>query len=117
MVELAWPAKALWPNASRVGRSHWPKTRAKQTAFQEAWGAAKAALGAGKFNHDGGRLSFVITAYPPTKRHADDDNVTSACKPSRDGIAKALGIDDSFFDQRLQWGEPCKGGKIVVAVG
>ena len=70
-----------------------------------------------KFQHNGERLPLVITAYPPTIRHADDDNVTSACKASRDGIARALGIDDKYFDQRLQWGEAVKGGKIVVAVG
>jgi hypothetical protein len=116
LIELGWPAKALWPNASYVGRSHWPKTKAKEKARNEAWGATKAALGGAKFQHDGKRIAFVITAYPPTKRHADDDNVTSAVKPSRDGIAKALGVDDSYFDQRLQWGLPVKGGKIVIEI-
>lgn len=116
-IELSWPAKALWPNASGVGRSHWRKTRAKSTAKAEAYYATLAALLGSKFQHNGGRLPFVITAYPPTKRHADDDNLTAACKASRDGIARALGIDDKYFDQRLQWGEPVKGGKIVVAVG
>jgi crossover junction endodeoxyribonuclease RusA len=63
------------------------------------------------------RLAFVITAYPPTKRRMDDDNLIACLKAHRDGIAKALGIDDNRFDQRLQWGEPVKGGKIVVAIG
>jgi hypothetical protein len=30
---------------------------------------------------------------------------------------KALGVDDSLFDQRLQWGEPVKHGKIIVSIG
>lgn len=115
LIELGWPAKPLWPNFR--SRSHWPKTRALAAAKKEGWAAALSAMRGGRFTHEGERIGFVITAYPPTIRHADDDNVTSAVKASRDGIAKALGVDDSYFDQRLQWGEPVKHGKIVVVVG
>ena len=114
LIELGWPAKALWSNFR--SRSHWPRSRATAAAVQEAWGATKAAMRSGKYPHNGERLAFVITAYPPTKRRADDDNVVAAVKPFRDGIARALGIDDKFFDQRLQWGEPVKGGRVVVEV-
>jgi hypothetical protein len=33
-----------------------------------------------------------------------------------DGIAKALGVDDSLFDPRVQWAEPVKHGRIVVTI-
>lgn len=115
MVELSWPAKALSPNFR--SRSHWPKTNALAAAKLEGFGATKAAMHGKPFRHDGERLAFVITAYPPTRHERDDDNFTSAMKGARDGIAKALGIDDKYFDQRLQWAEPCKPGKVIVCIG
>lgn len=114
MVELSWPAKALSPN--HRSRSHWPRTNAIKAAVNEAWGATKAAMHGQPFIHDGGRLTFVITAYPPTRHDRDDDNMVASLKGHRDGIAKALGIDDKHFDQRLQWGEPVKGGCVVVQI-
>lgn len=113
---LSWPAKALSPN--HRSRSHWPKTRAIKAAREEGFWATKALTQAYRFPHDGKeRLPFVVTAYPPDKRHRDDDNVAASMKAYRDGIALALGIDDKYFDQRLQWGEPVKGGRIVVSIG
>lgn len=114
MIQLSWPAKALSPNYR--SRSHWPKTNATAAAVKEAYWATKAAMGPGSFKHHGERLRFLITAYPPTRAARDDDNMTASCKPLRDGIARALGIDDKYFDQRLQWGEPAKGGRIVVTI-
>jgi hypothetical protein len=62
------------------------------------------------------RFQFLITAYPPDRRERDDDNVKASLKGHRDGIAQALGIDDSRFDERFQWGEPCKPAKIIVTI-
>lgn len=115
MVELSWPAKPLSPNFR--SRSHWPKTRALKAAKNEAYYATKAAMGGQPFTPLSPRLAFVITAYPPDKRSRDDDNLGASMKAARDGIAAALGVDDRIFDQRLQWGEPVKGGKIIVTVG
>lgn len=114
-VELAWPAKQLSPNFR--SRTHWPRTMKIAAAHDEAWGATKAAMRGAKFHHTGERIPFVITAYPPTKKRMDDDNLVACLKGHRDGIAHALGVDDNFFDQRLQWGDPVKRGKIVVAIG
>ncbi len=58
----------------------------------------------------------MITAYPPDNRVRDDDNLIAMLKGPRDGIAQALGIDDKAFDQRLQWGEPVKRGRIIVTL-
>jgi len=64
-----------------------------------------------------GRIKFIVRAFPPTAHARDDDNLIASLKPHRDGIAKALGIDDSRFEQRpLQWGDPVKGGRIVVVL-
>lgn len=116
MVELSWPAKALSPNFR--SRTYHAKARAIGKAVEEAFYATRAAMGPVRFAHEpGARLSFVITAYPPTRHARDDDNVIASLKAHRDGIAKALGVDDRYFDARLQWGEPVKGGKVVVVIG
>jgi crossover junction endodeoxyribonuclease RusA len=113
LIELGWPAKALSPNA-RV--HHMEKYRFAKASKDTAFWATKAVLGAAKFPHDGTRVSFVVTAYPPDRQARDDDNLIASLKWARDGIAKALGIDDKFFDQRLQWGEPVKHGRVVVEI-
>lgn len=113
-IELPWPARALSPNAR--SRSHWPRTNAIKAARKYAWGATLAVLPP-CFKHNGERLRFLITAYPPDKRARDDDNVKASCKAYRDGIAQAMGVDDKLFDERFQWGEPVCGGKVVVTIG
>jgi len=113
LIELGWPAKALSPNA----REHFMTvSRFKKAAKDTAFWATRAAIGLNKIDHNGERIAFVITAYPPDKRARDDDNLIASMKFARDGIAKALGIDDKYFDQRLQWGEPVTNGKVVVEV-
>jgi crossover junction endodeoxyribonuclease RusA len=67
--------------------------------------------------HKGERVPVLLTAYPPVKRNRDSDNLLSSAKPHLDGIARALGINDTFFDPRVQWADVCKGGKLVVSVG
>ena len=50
-------------------------------------------------------------------RRLDSDNLASACKNARDGIAAALGVDDG--DERIEWRyeqEPCKRGEQRVRV-
>jgi crossover junction endodeoxyribonuclease RusA len=114
LIELGWPAKALNPNNS----VHYMKlARFKQASMATAYWTTKEVIGPSKYPHSGERIPFVITAYPPDKRSRDDDNLIASMKSARDGIAKALGVDDKYFDQRLQWGEPCKPGKVVVAIG
>lgn len=113
-IELGWPAKALSPNARVHYMTH---ARFKKAAHATAYWATKAVISPAIFPHDGGRVPFVITAYPPDQHSRDDDNLIASLKATRDGIAKALGVDDKYFDQRLQWGEPVKHGKIVVAIG
>lgn len=114
LIELGWPAKALSPNYR--SHSHWPRTNAIKKARLEGFRATKAALRGAVYRHEGGRLAFVITAYPPTTHARDDDNLLASLKGHRDGIADALKVDDALFDQRLQWGAPTKPAKIVVEV-
>lgn len=114
MIELAWPAKPLWPNfRSRV---HWPKTRATKIARAEAFYAtkkARIAIPAGE-----GIIPIQATFYPPDRHARDFDNCGAALKAHMDGIADALGVNDSSFRPREPIiGEPVKGGKVVISIG
>lgn len=114
MIELGWPARALSPN--HRSRSHWPKTNALAAAKREGFYATLAAMRGCRPEIEG-RVALVVTAYPPVRRDRDDDNLIASIKGHRDGIAKALKVDDSQFEQRpIQWGEPVKGGKLVVEI-
>lgn len=108
---LPWPSKDLSPNA----RVHWSrKARAAKKARADARIIAIAA------NWDvapcpEGQLHLWITFFPPTRRLPDDDNMLSRFKPSRDGIADALGIDDRrFVSHPYVSDKPRKGGQVVV---
>ncbi len=112
MIELVFPSATLSPN----GRAHWGlRARAAKRHRQWAARATQAALGT-RYRHRGGRVGLLLTAYPPSARRMDQDNMIARLKSSIDGIADALGVDDSLFDVRFQWGEPVKGGKVVVSL-
>jgi crossover junction endodeoxyribonuclease RusA len=65
-----------------------------------------------------GDLAVTITFVQPDKRRRDRDNLLSACKPSLDGLAEAIGVDDSQFEPltiRRRYGN--KPGCVLVTVG
>src|SRR5687767_2435467 len=64
-----------------------------------------------------GRVRWSATFYPKTRNAIDDDNARSSLKAYQDGIANALGINDSQFDApTIHFGEPVKGGRVVVSI-
>lgn len=111
---LPWPSKDLSPNA----RVHWRK-RAKAAADARAL-AKLAAWASGWLPASvptDGRLHLWIDFYPPTRRLPDDDNMLARCKPYRDGIADALGIDDKrFVSHPYVRDTPRKGGQVVFRI-
>lgn len=89
---LPWPDKALSPNA----RGHWASLhRAKRKAKNDAFFAVKEA-GIGKIEAD--RLTVRYSFYPPSHRTYDLDNLVASMKAAADGIALAIGVDDSKWD-------------------
>lgn len=110
---LPWPSPALSPNA----RVHWGKRAgAVKAARSEAHVLARAAGWSGDKLPDG-RLHLWIDFYPPTRRMPDDDNMLTRCKPYRDGLADALGIDDSRFVSHPYIREEVrKGGEVRIRV-
>ncbi len=110
---LPWPPRELHPNA----RVHWAKrakftkierTLARHAAQQAGWNAAELAEG---------RLHLWIDFYPPDKRKRDDDGLLASMKAARDGIADALGIDDTrFVSHPYVTDEVRKGGEVRIRI-
>ena len=91
-VILPWPPKDLNPNA----RVHWSKRAKAAKAYRKlCWGLCKEAKLSAPPTP--GKLHLWLSFYPPDKRNRDDDNIIASFKSGRDGIADALGMDDSRF--------------------
>jgi crossover junction endodeoxyribonuclease RusA len=91
MVELflPWPDRRLSPNA----RVHWSSlARAKKSAKNVAFYTVKEA-GIGKIAADSIKAKYSF--FPPDRHARDADNLISSMKAAQDGIALAIGIDDS----------------------
>jgi len=64
-----------------------------------------------------GRALLSLEFIPPDRRRRDDDNCIAAFKSGRDGVAQAMGIDDSRFVTQLQISaETIKGGAVRVRI-
>lgn len=115
-IALPWPDSRLLPNR-RMGRS-WQATHGlKLRAQQDGYAATRAALGRRKFEASA-RIAMLWIFAAPDRRTRDLDGLYSACKHYQDGIARALGIDDSAFrpvslDSSL---DPKKKGFVIVEV-
>ena len=107
---LPWPNRDLHPNA----RVHWARRARVAHAAREfaAWEAkAKWVKGA----VPAGPLALLVTFCAPDRRRRDQDGCLSAIKAYLDGIADAMRFDDSRIAKTvLAWGEPKRGGEVVV---
>ena len=112
-ITLPWPDKALSPNG-RPG--HWAvKARAVKKARSMATSATWAARGTSvKPGWPSAHLAWVL--HPKTANTPDADNAQAALKNFQDGIADALGIDDSLFTCTYALGAPVKGGAVHVVL-
>jgi crossover junction endodeoxyribonuclease RusA len=114
-ITLPWPAPALNPNS----RVHFIKlAKFKKKAKADAIWATCAAVPVGDRKlGPGGQLKVTILAYPPTLRNRDDDNLIASLKAAFDGVAFALGVDDSRFRRpTIEWGEVRRGGDLVLVI-
>ncbi len=90
-ISLPFPPSILSPNS----RAHWrEKAKAAKKYRHDCFMLAKSV---GIKDVPPGKLHLWIDFYPPDRRKRDDDNIAAAFKSGRDGIAEALGIDDSRF--------------------
>ena len=113
MITLSWPDKALSPN----GRSHWAaKAKAAKRARSDAFHLAReAGFDTSTFADYGGKLHLWIDCYAKTRNYPDADNVLASLKNSLDGIADALGVNDSRF-QPHPFVKVETGGKVVIRI-
>lgn len=89
---LPWPDRKLSPNA----RNHWAAlAKAKKQAKKDAYNATLAA-GIGKIPAE--TLSVRYSFFPPSRRAYDLDNLIASMKAAADGIALAVGVDDSKWN-------------------
>jgi len=115
---LPWPSADLSPNA----RGHWARRmratkQARTLAFvmarKSGWTPAMAAAWPPE-----AAITLYVDAFPPDRRRRDDDNMTARFKACRDGIADALGINDSRLRESLFIHDnPKPGGQLRVRLG
>lgn len=109
-IELPWPPKEL----SGHHDVHWRVLQPIKKKHRE-W-ARLATLAAGIRVPETGDIHVSATFYPPDKR-TDRVNMPSRLKPSWDGIADALGINDRRFVPSYHYAEPVKNPRVVIVVG
>lgn len=114
MIELPWPHKILWPNGRTLNRRY----KAAETAKHKAWAFAATKAVHGAYRPTGERIAVRLTFYPKPRGPAPDkDNGVSSCKAYLDGIAQALGVNDSLFDLLPPLISTDRRSCIVVTIG
>lgn len=109
-IELPWPPSILSGHAKG---NWWGK--AAITKEHREW--ARYATLAAKIPAmpDDGDILVKIAFHPPNKR-GDRTNFPNRMKPYFDGIADALGVNDSRFLPSYEFYAPVKGGKVLVTM-
>ena len=106
-VTLPWPPKALSTNSRKAHRH---STAERKKYKQDCWVLTKEA----KFR----AFHLDITFHPPDGRRRDLDNMLAAIKYGLDGVAAAMGIDDSFFEFTIRRGDVMRPhGAVVIRDG
>lgn len=110
-VELPWPPASLSGHAK--GNGQWAKIADTKKCRQ--W-AHVAALAAKLRVPEAGDIQIKFRFEPPNRR-GDRVNFPNRLKPYIDGIADALGVNDSRFLPSYEFGEIVPGGRVIVTVG
>jgi crossover junction endodeoxyribonuclease RusA len=95
-INLPFPDPRLNPNASKG--QHWAATSKLRKIARETAFVLTRQSGAPYISGNKADFEMVITFFQPDKRKRDRDNLLSAAKPQLDGVADAIGIDDSQFN-------------------
>lgn len=110
---LPWPSRDLHPNA----RVHWSKrAKAAKAARADAHLLTLEARWK-EWDLGDGPIHVWIDGYGTDRRRRDADGLLSSLKPTLDGIADALGIDDRRFVPH-PWvkEEVRKGGEVRIRI-
>ncbi len=109
-LELPWFNPCLAPNR--------PKHFREKAAARKKQRALAYIIARGFQNKPRGEtLAMSIMFHPPTKHRRDLDNCLAAIKGAIDGIADAIGIDDTNFRPiTIDFGGVVRGGKIIIEI-
>jgi crossover junction endodeoxyribonuclease RusA len=89
--DCPWPNKNLNPNV----KAHWAvKAKFAKKHKQDCFSLCRQA---GITAEGNGKIDVFLGFYPPDRRVRDIDNIIASMKSSLDGIALALGVNDSRF--------------------
>lgn len=111
-VHLPWPPRACSPNARH---GHWAVKRKADTRYRRTAEVATLRVTGGPLCCE--YVLLHVQFCPPDRRRRDRDNCIAAFKGAQDGIADAIGIDDSKFAvSYAEMGEPVRGGAVLVTI-
>ncbi len=113
VLELPWPPKELSPNA----RHHWAAAARAKKAFRSRCRALGEGQALASVKNGAQRVLVSLTFFPPDKRHRDWDNMLASMKAGLDGLADAMGVDDSRWRLSFNVSDVVeKGGLVLVTV-
>ena len=111
IIKLPWFGREVSPNF----RGHWaPISKAKKQHRELAYIYTKNADI--KLTEERGFVLLNIEFAPPSRRRIDLDNCIASCKAYFDGIADALGVDDSTFRLQARMSDDDYSGCIKIMV-
>jgi crossover junction endodeoxyribonuclease RusA len=116
IVRLPWPDPSLMPNRAK-GRAWQGLSALRKKQLADAYALTRSALvtaGPQEFGTDKIPLTLVYI-LPDTRYKRDLDNLLAASKPLIDGLAKALGVDDSRFEPTMLDKAYCGGDACLMA--
>jgi crossover junction endodeoxyribonuclease RusA len=121
-ISLPWPPKELNPNCKKTknksGKTvslHWSKKAPITKKYrQDCYYLTKQAAVELPTTE---KIHLFVDFYKPDRRHRDQDGMESSMKAGYDGIADALGVNDSrFVIHPFVRDEIVKGGKVIIEI-
>lgn len=112
-VELPWPPKELSPNA----RQHWSAAARARKAYRSRCRGVGEGAGLSALKNASERVLVALTFFPPDRRARDWDNMLASMKSGLDGLADAMGVDDSRWRLSFDVSDVVvPGGSVLVEV-
>lgn len=107
MIELAYPPSILNPN----NRTHWARKNSIAKAYKHD------CLWRLKISRPERMMRFTVQFFPPDRRGRDRDNAIASFKYGQDALAQFWNVNDKDFEiTYLPFGEPVKGGKVLICL-
>lgn len=110
MISLPFPPASLSGHA----KGHWRDKSGPTAKYRQL--ARITAMAARYTVPDSGDINVHVTFYPPDRR-GDRVNFPNRCKALFDGLADALGVNDSRFVPHFYFCAPEEPGRVEVRIG